>query len=176
MAHERSKPVGVKPGEKEELVPAWVYPYRVGVVGGALGGLVMVVVALAYGALSGRGVWLPVNLIGATLVRELQDASIEQIAQFNLAALIAGLALHALLSVGLGFVFAVLLPTMPGPPIIWSLTVGPLLWILASVLTLPLLNPIMAEHVEVSSFMIAHLAYGLVLGWYISRQPKIHVG
>lgn len=159
----------------ERSVPEWVYPYRAGVVGGALGGLVMVAVALAYGIWSGRGVWLPVNLIGATIVRNLQSASIDTLSQFNLAALIAGLVLHFTLSIGLGFVFALLLPTFPGPPIIWSLTVGPLLWAIASLLALPIINPIMAENVEVSSFFIAHLAYGLVLGWYVRRQPKIHV-
>ena len=159
----------------ERSVPEWVYPYRAGVVGGALGGLAMVVVALAYGIWSGRGVWVPVNLIGATLVRDLQGASIETLSQFNLAALIAGLVLHFTLSVGLGFVFALLLPTLPGPPIIWSLTVGPLLWAIASLLALPIINPVMAENVDVSSFLIAHVAYGLVLGWYVARQPKIHV-
>jgi hypothetical protein len=100
---------------------------------------------------------------------------LEELAQFNLAGLIAGLVLHGLLSVGLGFVFALLLPTMPGPPLIWSVTVGPLLWVLASVLAMPMVNPVMAAHVEVSSFFVAHLVYGLVLGWYVTRRPKIHV-
>lgn len=159
----------------EPSVPEWVYPYKVGLGGGALGGLAMVAVALAYGLWSGQGIWLPVNLIGATIVRDLQTATIETLSQFNLAALIAGLVLHAILSIGLGFVFAVLLPTMPGPPIMWSLTVGPLLWSIASLLILPAINPVMAQNVEVSSFFIAHLVYGLVIGWYVTRQPKIHV-
>ncbi|HEY4689044.1 MAG TPA: hypothetical protein VIK33_07010 [Anaerolineae bacterium] len=157
----------------EMSVPAHVYPYRFGALGGAIGGLAMVVIALVYGLLSGRGLWLPVNLIGATLVRDLQSASLETLMQFNLAALIVGLSLHIALSAGLGFVFALLLPTMPGPPIVWSLTVGPLLWVLASLLTLPLLNPIMAQYVDVMSFFIAHMVYGLVLGWYVTRQSKV---
>ena len=177
MPQVRSDSSGAVPArvevETERSVPAWVYPYRLGVIGGALGGLAMVVVALGYGLWSGRGIWLPVNLIGATLVRDLQGASLETLSQFNATALIAGLVLHGSLSIGLGFLFAVLLPTMPGPPMFWSLTVGPLLWMMASVLTLPLLNPVMEKYVEVSSFLIAHIAYGLVLGGYVTRQPKI---
>ena len=146
----------------ELSVPVMVYPYTVGLSGGALGGLAMVGVALLYGVISGYGVWLPVNLIGATIVRDLQGASIETLSQFNAAAFVAGLLLHAALSIGLGMIFALLLPTMPGPPIIWSLT-------------LPLLNPVMEQHVEKLSFFIAHLVYGIVLGWYVARQPKIHV-
>jgi hypothetical protein len=152
-----------------------VYPYRVGLTGGALGGVVMVAVALIYGVTSGRGIWLPVNLIGATVVRDLQGASIATLTQFNAAALIAGLILHMAMSIGLGYVFALLLPTMPGPPILWSLTVGPLLWSIASLLILPAINPVMAEHVDGGSFFIAHVVYGLVLGWWIPRTPKIHV-
>lgn len=142
-------------------VPTRVYPYRVGLTGGTLGGLAMVAVAIAYGILSGRGVWLPVNLIGATLIRDLQTASPETLSAFNLAALVAGLLLHAVMSVGLGLLFAVLLPTLPGPAIIWSLTVGPMLWIVASVLALPLINPLMAKHVDGGSFLVAHVAYGI---------------
>ena len=155
-------------------VPATVYPYRAGLIGGAFGGMAMVVVASVYGLINGS-VWLPVNLIGAALIRDLQGASLETLSQFNFAALIAGLALHAALSVGLGLVFALLLPTMPGPPIVWSLTVGPLLWALASLITLPIVDPVMDQYVDKPSFFVAHLAYGLVLGWWVSRTPKIRV-
>lgn len=154
-------------------VPSMVYPYRAGVIGGALGGLAMVLVAALYGFASGFGPWLPVNLIGATLVRNLQSATIDQLVQFSAAALIAGLVLHAALSIGLGYIFALLLPTCPGTPIVWALTIGPLLWAIASVLTLPLVNPVMAQHVDRGSFFIAHVVYGLVLGGWIARTPKI---
>ena len=156
----------------ELSVPAMVYPYRIGLSGGALGGVAMLVVALIYGILNGN-VWLPVNLIGATVIRDLQAASFATLSQFNLAALIAGLILHAALSVGLGFIFALLLPTMPGPPIMWSLTVGPLLWGLASLISLPIINPVMNQYVDRPSFFVAHLAYGLVLGWWIARSQKV---
>ena len=158
--------------EVSRAVPEMVYPYRVGLIGGALGGAAMVVVALGYGLLTGS-VWLPINLIGATVVRDLQSASIATLSQFNLAALAAGLILHAAISIGLGYVFALLLPTMPGPPMFWSLTVGPLLWILASLITLPALDPVMDKYVDRPSFFVAHLVYGVVIGWWIARTPKI---
>lgn len=175
MSQVEGESSGVVEDQVEPSVPAFVYPYKVGLIGGALGGLAMVVVALIYGLLSGRGVWLPVNLIGATLVRDLQGAPLETLSQFNAAALIVGLLLHAALSVGLGFVFALLLPTMPGPPLIWSLTVGPLLWSIASLLALPAINPVMFEYVDEFSFLIAHVVYGFVLGEWIAHQKKIHV-
>jgi len=172
MSQVEGKPSVIARDQEGPSVPAMVYPYSSGLIGGALGGIAMVVVALIFGVLSNK-VWLPVNLIGATLVRDLQGASIETLAQFNPAALIVGLIMHALLSLGLGFVFALLLPTMPGPPVFWALTVGPLLWSIASLLILPALNETMAQNVDVPSFFIAHLVYGLVLGWWVARTPKI---
>jgi hypothetical protein len=163
------------PTQTEELsVPAWVYPYRAGIVGGAWGGLAMIAVAAIYGISSGQGVWLPVNLIGATLVRNLQTASFEQLTAFNAVALIVGLTLHMALSIGLGLILALLLPTLPGSPLLWAIIIGPLLWGLASVLILPLLNPVMAQYVDHLSFFVAHVAYSLVLGWWIARTPKVH--
>lgn len=155
-------------------VPDMVYPYRVGLIGGALGGLAMIGVAAIYGFASGYGAWLPVNLIGATLVRHLQTASFEQLLQFDGTALVVGLALHAVLSIGLGLLFALLLPTMPGSPIVWSIVVGPMLWTLASVLILPMINPVMARYVDHTSFLIAHVVYSVVLGVQIARTPKIY--
>ena len=157
----------------ELSVPAWVYPYRAGITGGALGGVAMIVVALIYGIASGQGVWLPVNLIGATIVRNLQIASPEQLASFNLVALIVGLTLHMGLSIGLGLIFALLLPTFPGSPLLWAIIIGPLLWALASVLILPLLNPVMAQYVDHLSFFVAHVVYSIVLGLWIARTPKV---
>jgi hypothetical protein len=163
------------PVPQEELsVPAWVYPYRLGLSGGALGGVAMIVVALIYGW-QHSSIWLPVNLIGATIVRDLQSASPAELSNFNLAAFTAGLALHLIMSVGLGLLFALILPTFPGPVIIWSLTIGPALWVLASLLILPTLNPVMNQYVDRPSFFAAHFAYGLVLGLWFKRAHKVHV-
>jgi hypothetical protein len=174
MSHVTRGPSPVAAPAEELSVPAWVYPYRLGLSGGALGGLVMMGVALAYGW-QHNSLWLPVNLIGATVVRDLQTASPAELAAFNLPALIAGLALHLSMSVGLGFLFALLLPTLPGPVLIWSLTVGPALWVLASLLTLPLINPVMGQYVDRPSFLAANVAYGLVLGLWFARAHKVHV-
>lgn len=166
-----------RPGQIDEHgsvgVPAMVYPYSAGIVGGLLGGLAMVVVALIYGFLSGKGPWYPVNLIGATLLRNLQNAPPEVFQQFNLAALISGLGIHLVISVTLGLLFALVLPTLPGTPYLWAIIVGPLLWLSATLVALPLLNPVMQTYVDWPSFAIAHIAYSLVLGWWVARTPKV---
>jgi hypothetical protein len=174
MSHSSRGPASAAAPAEELSVPAWVYPYRLGLSGGALGGLAMIGMALAYGW-QNNNVWLPVNLIGATLVRHLQTASLAELSAFNFAALIAGLALHMIMSAGLGLVFALLLPTLPGPVLIWSLTIGPALWVLASLLALPLINPVMNQYVDRPSFFAAHFIYGLILGLWFTRAHKVHI-
>lgn len=134
----------------------------------------MIGVALLYGW-QHNTLWLSVNLIGATVVRDLQTASLAELSAFNPSALIVGLALHMIMSVALGFMFALLLPTLPGPLLIWFLTIGTALWVLASLLTLPLLDPVMNQYVDRPSFFAAHFVYGLVLRLWFARAHKVHV-
>lgn len=156
-------------------VPAEVYPYSAGVVGGILGGAAMALVAIVTGLLIGRGPWYPLNLVAATIMRSLQTASPEALSQFHLTALIVGFILHMLISTGIGFLFAVLLPTLPGRPWVWSLLIGPALWFAAQFVVLPLVNPVMSTSVWLPSFFVAHLAYGLVLGAWIQHAGKVPV-
>lgn len=154
-------------------VPAMVYPYSVGVVGGLWGGLAMLPVALAYGIISGHGVWYPVNLIAAMLIPSWQQASVDQLVQFSLPGLVVGLAIHIFMAILLGLTFAILLPTLPGNPILWAFIVGPLLWAGAIFAGLPLFNPIMAQYIDWPSFAAANIVYSLVLGGWVYRSPKV---
>ena len=165
------------PGDENEIkiirVPSHVYPYSIGLSGGLLGGLAMVPVAVAYGFISGRGAWYPVNLIAATLIRAWQRSSVDQLIVFSLAGLVVGLSIHLLMSAGLGLTFAIMLPTLPGSPLFWAFVVGPVLWAGAIFAGLPIFNPVMAAHVDWLSFAFANVMYSLVLGLWVARSPKI---
>ncbi len=154
-------------------VPEYVYPISAGIYGGLLGGLAMIPFAIAYGLLSGKGIWYPLNLIAATVIRTWQQYAPEQLAAFHISGLIVGLTIHAIMSVGLGAAYATLLPTLPGRPLIWALVVGPMLWFGATFAGLPLLNPVMHNLVDWPSFALANIAYSFVLGMWVARTPKI---
>src|SRR5260370_34463789 len=69
----RPRPIAEKPGTVSQLLPGMagyrfqlplkVHPISAGVKGGIAGGLIMPIPALAYGLLSGHGLWFPVNLL-----------------------------------------------------------------------------------------------------------------
>ena len=156
-------------------VSSHVYSIEAGVIGGALGGLAMVLVAVVYGLFSGKGVWYPVNLIAAAVIRGWQNAPPELFTQFNPTGLIFGAAIHLIISVIIGVLFALLLPTLPGPPFLWAFVVGPVLWFGAYFGVLPLVNPVMVRNIDLPSFFYAHVFYSFVLGWWLQRSPQIKV-
>lgn len=154
-------------------IPATIYPYSAGISGGLKGGLAMIPVALAYGLLSGSGIWFPVNLIAATFIPAWQHASLAQLEQPSLFGLLLGLAVHLMMSVALGLIFAVMLPALPKTPIFWAFVIGPCLWGGAVYAGLPLFNPVMAKVIDLPSFALANIIYSLVLGLSMAGAPKI---
>lgn len=159
---------------KEAVWPEWVYPYSAGLMGGLLGGAVMALVGVGYGLVSGIGVWRPINLVAAALLRGMQTDSLEYMSSFHLDALIVGLVIHLSMSIGMGVIFSYILPALPGRPLFWGWVIGPLLWLGAAVAALPLLNPVMYQNVDRVSFGLANILYGLILGWWVDRAPMIH--
>ena len=74
----RPRPVAGTEGMVEQLrpgvagyrfqLPEKIHPISAGVKGGIVGGLVMPIPALAYGLLSGHGLWFPINLLAGMAV------------------------------------------------------------------------------------------------------------
>lgn len=174
MVDVQNHPSGIESIEREILrIPAEVYPYSAGIKGGLLGGLAMIPVALIYGMISGHGIWYPVNLIAATFIPAWQHANLALLAQFSPSGLLIGLLTHLVMSVLLGFLFAVMMPALPRTPLFWAFVIGPCLWAGALYAGLPLFNPIMAQYVDLPSFAIANIVYSLVLGLSVARTRKI---
>jgi uncharacterized membrane protein YagU involved in acid resistance len=155
--------------------PPAIYPYHAGVAGGFAGGVGMALIGTIAGMIIGRGPWYPVNLLAAAAITNFQTLSSEQLSEFSLAGLFVGSVLHFTISITIGLLFSFLLPMFPGHPVGWSLIAGGILWVFADIVLLPLLNPRMAELVNVPSFIIAHFAYTILLGVVVSRYEKIPI-
>jgi uncharacterized membrane protein YagU involved in acid resistance len=155
--------------------PPEIYPYHAGIVGGFIGGVGMAGIGTIAGIVLGYGPWYPVNLLAAAAIASFQSMSPEQLSQFSLSGLFVGTVLHFTISVAIGLLVSLLLPMFPGHPVGWSLIAGAILWVFADIVLLPLLNPRMAALVDVPSFIIAHLAYTLLLGLTVDKYKKIPV-
>jgi hypothetical protein len=182
----RPRSVIAQPGMVEQLrpgvagyrfrLPEKVHPISAGVRGGIIGGLVMPIPALAYGLLSGHGLWFPVNLLAGMVVPGISGATAAQLEQFHGGALILAIVIHAAFSVAFGLFFGVVSPTLPplpGGPVIAGGVLMPLLWTGLCYGLLGIVDPLLERFVSWPWFMASQAVYGLVMSVVVVNSEKV---
>ncbi len=174
MKNSLANPNGWLVEENQELgVPTHVYPYTAGIVGGFIGGAAMIIPALVYGLISGYGPWYPINLVTASVLPHMQSLPPQEFTVFSPSYFAIGLLVHIAVASGLGLLFAMLLPILPGRPEFWALIVGPLLWLGAAYIALPAVNPVMSQFLDWPSFAAANIIYGVIMGFWVAHTPQV---
>jgi hypothetical protein len=184
---QRPPAVAAPPGSVGQLRPGMVgyrfrlpekmHPISAGIRGGIVGGLVMPIPALAYGLISGNGIWFPVNLL-AGMVLPMHDVTLEQLRPFNLVAFVVAICIHAAMSVTLGLLYGVLLPTMPevrGGKALWGGVLMPVLWTGISHSLMGAVNPTMQAYVDWRYFLVSQLVFGITASIVVLRSHKITI-
>ncbi len=154
-------------------VPEKVHPYSAGARGGLVGGAAMAVTALAYGVLSGRGIWYPINLLAAMILTNFGEKTPAELQRFSLSALIIATLIHGAASLGLGLCYGIILPTLPRWPMLWGGLVAPLLWTGATYGFMGVLNPVMNELVDWNWFFLSQFVFGITTGAVVARSEKV---
>lgn len=160
------------PGYRLRL-PERVHPISAGIKGGIVGGLVMPLPALAYGVLSGHGIWYPVNLLAAMVLPGMDELPTGQLEGFNAVLLIVAVIIHAAMSVVLGLIYGVLMPTLPDipKPLAWGALLAPMLWTGVSFVLMGMVNPVLKQGVDWSWFIASQFLFGVVLATFVMRRP-----
>jgi hypothetical protein len=186
---QRPRPVQQAPGHVEALragmpghrmrIPEKIHPYSAGVKGGLFGAVTMTIPATIYGIVSGHGIFLPLNLLAGMVTTLPQTADgkpdILALQQFRWSWLIVGALIHGITSVSLGLMYGVILPMLPGRPILWGGLVAPLLWTGATYGFMGVLNPDLNQVVDWPSFVAAQFVYGLTVGIVVVRSEQVYV-
>jgi hypothetical protein len=154
-------------------LPVAVRPYSAGLGAGLAGAVAMAAVAILFGILVQGSVWYPINLLAAVALPSLAAADLAQLRAFNAIALGLGAVVHAILSALVGLLYAVILPTLPRPPILWAGLVAPALWTALVWSTLGLVNPVLNTRIEWGWFVASQVAFGLVTGWVVARAEPV---
>src|SRR5262249_10655663 len=108
----------------------------------------------------------------------VEDMSVTQLKQFNLAYTIVAVLIHATFSVGFGLLYGVVLPTMPkvpGGPVLWGGLLMPLVWTGASYAVMGVVNPALPVHVEWRWFLFSQFVYGMAMAVVVFRSQKVTV-
>ena len=152
-------------------------PVRAGLLGGAVGGLLMPVPAVLWSVATGHGIWYPVNLLAGMVLPGMGDLSAAELSQFHAPWLAAGLVIHALLSLGFGAVYGWLLPRLPDLPgsLVWGSVLLPLLWTSASYGLMGVINPVLQERVDWPWFILSQFVFGAVAAIVVNRSEKVPV-
>jgi hypothetical protein len=187
----RPQPVPGAPGGVERLrpgmpgyrlrLPQAVHPVSAGLKGGLAGGAAMPVPALLWGLLSGHGPWYPVNLLAGMVLPGLGRMTVGELEEFHVSLLLVALVIHVVMSVVIGLIYGVLLPTLPEVPrpIAWGGLFMPILWTGVSYAAMQVISPALPGRVHWPWFIVSQLVFGItmpavVLG--LKRLPRVLAG
>ncbi len=171
---ERAAPVGTTDVRVEPLrpgmpgyrlrLPTKVHPVSAGMKGGLVGGLAMALSAVAYGYLSGHGIWYPINLLAGMILPGIERMKEAEIETYDPRLLALGVAIHLAISMVVGLIYGALMPTLPNlwKPIAWGALLMPLLWTAASYLSLDSFNPRIRDLVDWPWFIASQFVFGMI--------------
>ncbi len=163
------------PGYRVRL-PEAVHPISAGVKGGLVGGAVMPIPALLWGLLSGKGFWFPVNLLAGMVVPSVGNMDPSELGQLHWSLTLAAIVIHIVMSVVIGLIYGVLLPTLPvvPRPIAWGGLLMPILWTAASYLAMRVVNPALPEQVSWPWFILSQFVFGITMPAVVLGVHRLH--
>ena len=162
----------VLPDHLRAWLPVRSYPISAGLKGGLAGSVAMAVLACAYGVLKARSIWYPINLLAAVAYRESLRLVPAQLNSFHADAFAIAFVLHGVVSIFVGLLYGAMLPMFPRRPIVLGGFIAPALWSGLLYTILGLLNPLLASHIDWFWFMASQVAFGVVAGLVVVRQPS----
>src|SRR6202795_1033929 len=164
--------IPVLPDQLRAWLPVRTYPVSAGVKGGIAGSVAMAALACAYGVLKVGSIWYPINLLAAVAYRESLTLGPTQLYSFHADAFAIAFVLHGLVSIFVGLLYGAMLPMFPRRPIVLGGLIAPALWSGLLYTILGLLNPLLASRIDWLWFMASQVAFGIVAGLVVVRQPS----
>jgi len=148
-----------------------------GLLGGIAGGLLMPAPALLWGLLTHHGIWYPVNLLSAMIMRHAERVTVAQLEQYHSDRLVGAILMHAILSLSFGLAFGIVLPRLPAipGPLAWGGLVMPLLWMASSYGLMGVMNPVLQERIDWPWFLLSQFVFGVVAAIVVVRSEQVHI-
>jgi uncharacterized membrane protein YagU involved in acid resistance len=172
---QRAQPVTGTAGGVERLregmagyrlrLPEKIHPISAGVKGGIVGGVAMTVPALVWSLLNGHGFLYPLNLLAGTVLPGVSGMSDQALEQFSPTLFLVGVVIHVAVSVVIGLIYGVLLPTLPTVPlpIAWGGILMPILWSGLSFVAMRAVNPAAPGKVNWPWFIVSQFVFGITM-------------
>jgi hypothetical protein len=153
------------------ILPLEIYPFSAGIKGGLVGGAVVAVLAVVWGALRRHGVWYPANLLAAGFFPE--RSTVDQLVAFHWDSVIIGTALFVFATVLVGLLYAAVLPLLPRHPVFLAGAVVPIFISALAHSILGTVNPIFGQRIDWPWFIVAQIAFGTAAGIIVARSERL---
>jgi hypothetical protein len=163
----------VAPDQVRAWLPLRTPPISAGMKGGLAGAVAMAVMACAYGVVKTGSIWYPINLLAASVYAQSLKLGVSQLNAFHPDSFGIALLLHALISTAVGLLYGAMLPMFARRPILLGGLIGPVLWSGLLYSMLSLLNPLLETHIDWLWFVASQVAFGVVAGLVVVRQPRV---
>jgi len=155
-------------------IPITVHPYSAGLLGGALGGVGMAIIACLYGLIAQGSLWYPVNLLAAAALPSLAEAGPAELKAFHVSGFVIALLIHGIISLLVGLLYAAILPMMPSRfTAFWGSFLAPVLWTALVASTLHLINPALNARIAWGWFIASQVAFGLITGFIVAHSKEV---
>ena len=155
-------------------IPVTVHPYSAGLLGGALGGVGMAIIACLYGLIAQGSLWYPVNLLAAAALPTLAEAGPAELKAFHVSGFVIALLIHGIISLLVGLLYAAILPMMPSRfTAFWGSFLAPVLWTALVASTLHLTNPALNAKIAWGWFIASQVAFGLITGFIVAHSKEV---
>ena len=163
----------VAPDQVRAWLPLRTHPISAGLKGGLAGAAAMALLACAYGVVKAGSIWYPINLLAASVYAQSLKLGTSGLYTFHADSFAVALLLHALISTAVGLLYGAMLPMFARRPILLGGLIGPVLWsgLLYSILAL--MNPLLESHIDWLWFVVSQVAFGIVAGFVVVRQPRM---
>jgi len=163
----------VAPDQLRAWLPLRTHPISAGLKGGMSGAVAMALLACAYGVVKAGSIWYPINLLAASVYAQSLKLDTSQLSVFHVDSFAIALLLHALISAAVGLLYGAMLPMFARRPILLGGLLGPVLWSALLYSMLSLLNPLLESHIDWLWFVASQMAFGVVAGFAVVRQPRV---
>ena len=134
----------------------------------------MAVLAALQGIALHGSPWYTVNILAATAMPSLANASTATLSSFIPEAFFVALFVHAAASILVGLLYGVMLPMFPRYPALWAAIVAPLLWTGLLWSSLSVINPLLDARIEWRWFILCQIAFGAVAGFVVNLTERVH--
>jgi hypothetical protein len=155
------------------ILPLEIYSYSAGIKGGIAGGIAMAGLAVLQSVVVHRSLWYTANVLAATALANLANASTATLSSFIPEAFIVALIIHASASLLVGLLYGVMLPMFPRYPAFWAAIVAPLLWTGLLWSSLSVINPVLDARIEWRWFILCQIAFGAVAGFVVNQTERV---